>query len=479
MRKFIIALSAVMALASASYAAQLPQDLKSFVEKSFPKTDFRFDGVIILPDNTIYLPLLPAKFDKDGEFTVKTTFPANQTFAQKPDAVIFNNDFVLLKVLVDEKGNKTLVKLDNPPVEMRTGLLPQDMLVPRNLSVPANLKNITGNLEISTTKDTGLLVPVIQPKTVEGSSVASLKYIPELKGKTLYVSTSFSKNIQVVNPEKKIPEYALLQKYIPIMIKGWNDTMLLVSSFEKKSIDVISLADDKVIKQIELKSQPDEIIIDENNRIAYISAPSDASMYVVNLDTMTLKKQIKLNGMCEKIVLSDDGTKIFYYDKQTSTIWVIETDNSYLLREIGKFPNVSKIAYLNNKIYITSRTKNKLAIVDYETMNLLSENSVSPKPVDMLGYGNNLFILGAAENTIEVVDTSVDKLTDTIVLPTNGFSTKLNRIDGTNLALVTDAKAGKYFILNLETKTITGSNPVATPVTSLVVLKKVKKIGAK
>lgn len=479
MRKFIIALSAVILLSSASFAAQLPQDLKSFVEKSFPKTDFRFDGVIILPDNTVYLPLIPAKFDKDSAFTVKTTFPANQTFTQKPDAVIFNNDYVLLKVLTDAKGNKTLVKLDNPPVEMRTGLLPQDMLVPHNLSVPANLKNIIGNLEISTSKDKGLIVPVIQPKTVKGSSITSLRAIPELKDKTLYVSTSFSKNIQVVNPEKKIPEYALLQKYIPIMIKGWNDTMLLVSSFDKKSIDVISLADDKVIKQIELKTQPDEIIIDENKHIAYISAPSDASMYVVNLDTMTLKKQIKLNGMCEKIVLSDDGTKIFYYDKQTSTIWVIETDNSYLLREIGKFPNVSKIAYLNNKIYITSRTKNKLAIVDYETMNLLSENSISPKPVDMLAYDNNLFILGAAENTIEVVDTSVDKLTDTIVLPTTGFSTKLNRIDGTNLALVTDAKAGKYFILNLETKTVTGSNPVATPVTSLVVLKKVKKIGAK
>ena len=194
---------------------------------------------------------------------------------------------------------------------------------------------------------------------------------------------------------------------------------------------------------------------------------------------MTLKKQIKLNGMCEKIVLSDDGTKIFYNDKQTNTIWVIETDNNYLLKEIGTFPNVSKIAYLNDKIYITSRTKNRLAIVDYKTMNLLSENSVSPKPVDMLAYGNDLFILGASENTIEVVDTSVDKLTDTIVLDTKGFSTKLTRIDGTNLALVTDAKAGKYFVLNLDTKKIISSNPVATPVTSMVVLKKVKKIGGK
>ena len=295
MRKLIIALSVAAALSSSAYATQLPQDLKDFVNKSFPKTDFRFDGVVILPDNTVYLPLIPAKFDKEGDITVKSTVPAGRTFAQKPDAVIFSNDFVLLKLITESNGSKTLVKLDNPPVEMRTGLLPQDMLVPRNLSVPENLKNIIGNLEISTSKDAGLVVPVVQPKTVQGNNIASLKLIPELQGKTLYVSTSFSKNIQVVNPEKKVPEYALMQQNIPIMIKGWNNTFLLVTSYGKKSIDVISLADDKVIKQIEFKAQPDEMIIDEKNHLAYVSTPSDASIYVVNLDTMTLKKQIKLN----------------------------------------------------------------------------------------------------------------------------------------------------------------------------------------
>lgn len=479
MRKLIIALSLVLAVSGTSYAALLPQDVKTFVEQSFPKTDFRFDGVVILPDNTVYLPLFPAKFDKQGEVSIKYTIPANKTFAEKPDAVILSNDFVLLKVIVDSKGNKTLVNLDNPPVEIRTGILPQDMLVPRNLSLPANLKNITGNLEISTVKDSGLVVPVAPVKVVNGNNISSFNTISELKGKTLYVSTSFSKNIQVINPDRKIPEYALMQKHIPIMIKSWNDNLLLVSSYDKKSVDVISLADDKVIKQIDMNAQPDEIVIDEANRLAYISAPSIESIFVANLDTMTLKKQIKLNGMCEKIVLSEDGTKIFYNDKRTNTIWVIETDNDYLLREIGKFPNVSKIAYVNDKIYITSRTKNKLAIVDYDKMELVSEISVSPKPVDMLAQGNNLFILGAGENTIEVLDTSSDKITDTIKLPTAGFATKLNRLDSTNLALVTDAKAGKYFVLDLNKKNIIAANAIVTPVTSMVVLKKVKKIGSK
>ena len=47
--------------------------------------------------------------------------------------------------------------------------------------------------------------------------------------------------------------------------------------------------------------------------------------------------------MCEKLTLSDDGTKLFYNDKQTREIWAVELDNNYLMKLVGKFPNVSKI----------------------------------------------------------------------------------------------------------------------------------------
>ena len=174
---------------------------------------------------------------------------------------------------------------------------------------------------------------------------------------------------------------------------------LLVTSYDKKSMDVISLADEKVIKEISFKTQPDEIVIDEKNKTAYVSSGDDASIYVVDLNNMTIKKQLKLNGMCEKVILSDDGTKLFYNDKQTREIWAVELDNDYLLKEIGRFPNVSKIAYLNGKIYVTSRTKSRLAIIDYDTMGLMSENEITAKPVDMLTYKNDLFVLGAENKT--------------------------------------------------------------------------------
>lgn len=476
MQRILIVLILFLATAGYTCAAQLPINVKAVVSKEFPETNFRFDGVIILPDNTIYLPVIPARIINPETIEIKETIPLGKTLSQKPDVIIFNNDYVLLKVIETPDGQKSIAKLQNPPHQIKSGLLPQNMLVPRGLVIPENIKGIIGNLEIATVHDPTL--KVIMPVNKNPNSVVnSLAAIPQLKNKTIYATTTFTKNIQVVNPSKQTPEYALSQDNIPISMKGYDGKFLLVSSYNKKTVDVISLADEQIIKQINLATQPDEIIVDSKNKIAYIASPADASIYVLNLETMTLKRQLKLNGMCEKLTLSEDGSKLFYVDKKSNEIWVIELDNGYLLREIGRFPNTSRIAYANNKIYITSRTKNRLAIIDYETIGLVGETDITEKPIDMLVFNDKLYVLGAINNEICVIDTTSDQLTDIIKLGTNGFSTKIFRIDDTNLAIVTDTKAKKYSMIDLGAKKVIKTNSVEIPINSIVVVDKVKKIN--
>ena len=475
MRKILIVLALFLA-AQGCFSAELPKDVKNIVMQNFPETNFRFDGVIILPDNTIYLPVIPAKIINPETLEISSTIPEGKTLSQKPDVVIFNNDYVLLKVLEDKEGKKSIIKLQNPPHQLKSGLLPQDMLVPHGLAIPENIKGIIGNLEITTINEPTLKVIPAKNKG-ENSVVNSLSEIPQLKNKTIYATTNFTKNIQVLNPSRQTPEYSFSQENIPISMKGYDGQFLLVSSFNKKSVDIISLADEQIIKQINLKTQPGEIIIDKNNKIAYIASPEDASIYVLSLENMTLKKQLKLNGMCEKLTLSEDGTKLFYVDKKTNEIWAVELDNGYLLREIGRFPNTSKIAYANKKIYITSRTKNRLAIIEYKTIGLVGETNITTKPVDMLVFNDKLYVLGAINNEICIIDTTTDQLTDIIELGTDGFSTKIFRIDGTNLAIITDTKAKKYSIIDLELKKVIKTNAVEIPINSIVVVDRVKKIN--
>ena len=473
MRRIILVLLTLLISVSTAFAERIPNDVKQYVENIFPKTNFRFDGVVILPDATIYLPLFPAKPTEVEKIQVKSTIPEKKAIETKPEAIIFNNGYVLLKIIPMGKNQKTVISPTVVPAEITNGLLPQDMLVPSGLIIPENLKGIIGNLNIGLTDNTNLKIDVPQSK----NPAAQNKIIPAepLKDKTFYVVTGYSKNIQVINSENKSPAYALKQAHVPNNIKGYKNQYLLVTSYDSKIMNVISLQEEDIVKQFHFDTQPDEILIDTSKDIAYVSSAEGSSIYVINLDSMTFSKQIKINGMCERLTLSDDGTKLFYVDKKNNNIWAIELDNNYLLKDIGKFPNVSKIAFHDNKIYITSRTKAHLAIIDYETNGVIAEIQIADKPVDMIAYNHKLYILGATENIVQVIDTETDDLTDTIYLNTEGFSTNINRIEDTNYAIISDTRASIYCVLDLETKQIVKASAIEVPIRNIVVTDKVIK----
>lgn len=485
MKKILLILILMITTATGAFAQKIPDNVKAFIKKDFTKVDFRFDGLITLPDGTLYLPLYPALVKKPPVIEIKTTVPANKNLSDEPDIIVLNNDFAFLKVITDQKGRKTVLNLKEPPIEVRTGLLPQEMLVPTGLIIPDNIKGIIGNLQIPTALDAGLRInsePFLEKKTIKTYKTSKniVDKISQLQNKTMYIATCYSKNIQVVQGESNNPEYALAQKSIPIDIKATpDDKFLLVTSFSKTYVDVISLADERVIRQIDLTTQGGEIVVDKSRYKAYVASPDDSSIYVIDLYTMTLKQKIKIKGMCERLYLSDDATKLFYADKKKNDVWVIELNNQFTMKNIGNFPNVSKIAFAQGKIYLVSRTKNKLAIIDYATLSLIKEIAVLPKPIDMLLYKDNLYILSAQNNYVQVLNTINDAITNTINLNTNGFSTKIYQLKNTNIALVMDTKIDKYSVIDLDKKEVLKTNFLEIPVSEIVVVPKVRKVNGK
>ncbi len=95
MRKILILLVITLFAVNSVFAAKIPDEVTDYLQEKIPGTDVRFDGVVILPDNTIYLPLFPSLFSDINTLKVKETIPANREISSRPDVVIFNNDFVL------------------------------------------------------------------------------------------------------------------------------------------------------------------------------------------------------------------------------------------------------------------------------------------------------------------------------------------------------------------------------------------------
>ena len=480
MRKFLVLVMVLFLNVSSAFATKIPDEITNYIKKDFPKAEIRFDGLITI-DNTLYLPLFPAKIIKPQNISIKKTAPQNKNLKNLPDIVVFNNDFTLLKVIDEKDGKRTVLYQSEPCLEVRTGLLPQDMLVPKGLIIPDNIKSIVGSLRIATEQETGLKVnsEFVEVQKVTNTTVKKdlVSTVPQLKNKNMYLITCKSKNIHVVPTETSKPEYALSMNSIPIDLKSYNDRFLMITNFDIPELNVISLADEAVIKTFEFDAQPEEIVMDLINKKAYVTVPETSSIYVIDLATMLMKQKIQVNGRCTKLYLTPDSSKLIYVDKKTNDVWAVELNNDFLIKEIGIFPNISSIAYSQNKIYLASRTKNKVAIVDYATMLSVQELDVAPKPVDLFLFNNNLYILSAQNSVLQVLNTQNDKVSSIINLDTNSFPTKITRINNTNLAIITGARGGKYSILDLGKKQIIKTSKIDVPVSKIVITEKVKKIN--
>lgn len=62
MRKLLILLGILLISSTNAFAAKIPAEVRDYILQKVPQADIRFDGVIIFPDNTIYLPLYPSLF---------------------------------------------------------------------------------------------------------------------------------------------------------------------------------------------------------------------------------------------------------------------------------------------------------------------------------------------------------------------------------------------------------------------------------
>ena len=464
------------------FAAKLPTDVQVYLKKNISGIDIRFDGVIILPDGTLYLPLYPASFKKPDKLEIAETYPSGVGINAKPDVVIFNNDFVLLKVLTNANGKKTVKRFDKPPILVKTGVLPQDMLVPNGLIIPENLKGIIGNLDIQLSPEQDIKVAA---ETFTSARVneanKNRKYtnsstVAQLKDKNLYMVTAYSKNISVVNGESLKADYALSQVATPIDAKLTKDgKFLLVTAYDSTLVNVISIADDRIIKQLDLTTQGGEIVMDYANNKAFIASPNASTIYVLDTSNMTLVQRIKINGMCEKLTLN--GDYLLYVDKLSDNIWSMEIANNYTLKNLGNFPNVSKVIFNNGIVYLSSRTKNRIAVLDYNTKQLLTEFETVEKPIDMLIHNNSLYILGAKDNKIQVVSLEDCEPVGMINIGGDGFSTKFCLIPESNLVIVSDTKLSKYSIIDLNTNKVVKTNGTELPVNNIIVGKKIKKIN--
>lgn len=459
-------------------ASRLPDDFWNYIKKTVPNSTQRFDSLVVYPDGTTYIPLYPAQQADIQDIKIEYTYPANLGLNSKPEVVIFNNNFVLLKLLKDKNGNFSITKNENLPLKVRLGVMPQDMLVPVGLQVPESLKLILGDLVIPQKGDN--LITVNTDAKIDDIKDEKSQLFPlnELKNKKTIISTDKSKFVLVYNGSTgagKSSLYELKLNGLPSKILASNKSKFaLVMYFGSKTLEVVDLTNERMVAQINLDDMPKDADLDSVNNIAYVASANASSIYMIDLNAAKLIKAIKLEQSPYKIAVAGDGESLGFIDRNTQKIYSLKPDSTtgdgYVAKYIAEGKNLSRILYKNDKIFAISRTENKLSIYNEPDGVLENEIALNEKPVDAVFYHDKIYILCAKDSIINVYDTKSGKIVENIMLDNAGFYSKITMIPNQPNALITGIQTKKFLVLNLDKMVISKKQNTNINVSNIVIV---------
>ncbi len=530
LKALIISLILIFVISLNANASQLPKEVRDYLttQKNIPS--IRYDGVIKYNNDIMYLPIFPANPIKVDKLQVVKTYPENQNINNFPDMLLFNNNFGLLKIIKTDKDILTIRNIPDMPAEIKTGLLPQDIMVPHGLVLPETLAGILGDVQVpligSAKTSTFVTGRKSAPLPNGKKTPASRKYnIPaELKNKLFFVNNFQTEYLEVFSSAVSEPLYSLKTSGVMKDVKPvLNGKYLLVATNNKKNIDVVDVKDEYIVKHIDLTALPSEIAVDEINKKAYVASIEDESLSVIDLETLKLTEKIQLVGSPHRLSLSPDCTEMAYTDIKTSNIYILDLIHEYENKLITNYPNITKLILKNNVIYLIARTKPQLRVVyfdllqdtkiskskkdkqkdafqrqeeksnvsdmtedlmnvydsekedELENMKMyatsIKDFPIGPKPVDMINKGERILVLCAGNNSIYSYNTSDDSVISE-KLPMDGFSKALTPVPNSNLAIVTNMSDYKYAVYDTVKNKTLDVFPVSDYINMITILER-------
>ena len=514
-------------------ATQLPKELKDYLVSQNKVPTIRFDGIVVYSDNVMYLPVFPAYPETVETVKIKETYPKNQTLEQLPDMILFNNNMGLLKVIRTNESTLTVRNIPDLPTEIKTGLLPQDIMVPRGLIMPENLAGILGDVQIpmyGSAKSSTFVSSRKSAPLPSGKRVPETKRekVPDtLKNKLFFVNNFQTEYLQVFSPSVSEPLYSLKTSGVMKDVKPiLNGKFLLAATSNKKNLDVIDVNNEYVAKKIDLTAFPTEIAVDDTNKKAYVASIKDESLSIIDLDEMAFKEKIQLVGSPQRLSVSDDGKKIAYEDMKTSAIYVLDLEMDYENKLITTYANTTKLILKDNVIYAIARTQPKLRIINFDLLqdNKISKSkkqriqeeeqkklekqnaedvtdslvyideqgtdvvddlienvkmystsikdvSVGAKPIDMYYRDGKVYVLCAGDNSVYVYDIKTGEVKNT-ALNLEGFVKAFTPVPGSDIAVITNMANFNYAVYDMGKEKLLQTQPVSDYINMITILER-------
>jgi len=486
----IIILLLFFTFQNSAHASKLPNDVWNFIKSNLPQAQQRFDSVITLSDDVMYIPLYPPSNTMVDSLAIEYTYPEKTTFKNLPEVILLNNGYSLLKVTKDANGNYNLTKKDDLPLKVRLGLMPQDMLTPAGLIMPESLKLTLGDLLIPSKEEGSLALNSQEKEKIKSPYNPVIKrneFISavEFSDKKIFINPRNSKFLEIYDSTSKAPLYELKLASMPLKILSTPDNkMAIVIYWSGKKAEIIDLKDERTISTIALDGIATDVTLDEKNNLAYISSSQASAIYVVDMNSTQLKQVIKLSQKPSKLSYNSLDDSISFYDEFASKVFNITKNGSeFIVQPMGVVHNVSKIVSDIANIYAISRTDSQMTIFDKALAKQLETIDLDKRPTDAVIFGTKIFILCSKEGYLNVYDTIEGKIISREQLSKDGFYSNLTFVQTQNKdnkkannLLITGINSNNYLLYNLDTMKLVKKQESYIDVANIILMDKIQRL---
>jgi hypothetical protein len=485
---------------STASATDLPTGVLNYLRQRDPGVQVRFDGLVRFSNGERYVPVIPQ--DPALNADAKQVISVTPEKSPIPDLIEFDNHFFLIRLIQTTSGRLTFAKLENYPIQLKEGLLPQDFVLPENLFIPVELKVILGALPYNPA--------YTPPKPVAPTTTAASKptpgKTPAKPGKTTTAHTQAPANLSLEDnqaidhrgrvgyvfdiPEQKLfaidPSNGRKQSDVslncaPSALQVSPDGKLLFAPcLSSNELVVLDTEANLVKTRVKVGERPDALLYLPHTQQVWISNRFSPYLSVINAIDLLPGERIELPGDAGALALfptnspsasgksgppSKNPLEVAVADATQANIYILNQETRQVARTLPALPDISAMTVLDHgdnhrELWAASRTEGRVMVLDAVTGAVLGKFDVGRKPVALTAYGNKLFVLCAGDAQVNVIDTVRKLALPSIPLEENSFPSGLMAFPASARAYISAAGADQLAVLNLKESRIETTIPV-------------------
>jgi DNA-binding beta-propeller fold protein YncE len=198
------------------------------------------------------------------------------------------------------------------------------------------------------------------------------------------------------------------------------------------------------------------------NKVLVSNRFSDV-LSVIDATTLTSLNDIKLPAPGGRMVYSAANNTVFVADANTDAIYEVDVLSGTLKRTLKGLAGTSAM-WLNTQVmgesqghqqlWLTSRGKGQVLILDLVTGTPIKTLVVGDKPTAMAAFGDNLYVVSSDENRIDVINWHTGAAQDPIPLENQSFPNGIRIAADGKTAYVSAIGSEELYVIDLASRKV-------------------------